>query len=432
MEIKLKPYPHPNPDVPGSTTRFATGFTTVEANGKPVRKEILKAADPACPVCEFKENPRTKTLQFVPVKDKKGDLVLRKNKKPIPVYIPSPELIELVRLAQVLQRPMLIKGEPGSGKTQFARAVAYEWYGAEYKNHFFEWQIKSTSKAVDGLYTFDHVARLRDAQLNRLESGKAVAQHKPRTAKENNTQYRTFGPMAKAFLTSTADAPSILLIDEIDKADIDFPNDLLLELDQYRFTIPQSETGETIEATYPPLVFITSNDERPLPEAFLRRCLFMYIKFPEHNQLVRIIEAHLPDLLSKHAAFVKALTPLEAGAKATAPPQSFVDLVIERFIRLRDEIKNDPADNKPVSTSELLDWLEAFNYDLEHPDGEKAEEVQEWIKAYKQKQKDGLDKEFIVKGIERLPFYYQAILKTQAAVSRREKQLAPSNPSQTR
>ncbi|MCA1481934.1 MoxR family ATPase, partial [Bradyrhizobium sp. NBAIM08] len=128
-----------------------------------------------------------------------------------------------------------------------------------------------------------------------------------------------------AFLTSTAENPSILLIDEIDKADIDFPNDLLLELDEGRFTIPASETGELIEADCPPIIFITSNDERELPEAFLRRCLFMYVKFPE-DMLTEIIRAHMPDLVGEHPDFVAS--------------------AIARFMELRKAIDADPADNK--------------------------------------------------------------------------------------
>jgi MoxR-like ATPase len=131
-------------------------------------------------------------------------------------------LNELVRLAQIVQRPVLLKGEPGSGKTQLAKSVAFEWYGREYKEHFFEWHVKSTTKAVDGLYQFDHIARLRNAQLGDRAKLKTDAE-----GNEDVLQYRSFGPMAKAFLTSTADNPSILLIDEIDKADIDFPNDFI-------------------------------------------------------------------------------------------------------------------------------------------------------------------------------------------------------------
>jgi MoxR-like ATPase len=243
-------------------------------------------------------------------------------------YIPDDDLIEAVRLAQLLRRPILLKGEPGSGKTQLARSLAYEWYGHEFRKYLFEWNVKSTSKASDGISTFDQIERLRDAQL-----------HIPDLEK---TKYRQFGPMAKAFLSSTETNPTILLIDEIDKADIDFPNDLLLELDERRFFIP--ETGEVLAAQHAPVIFITSNDERELPQAFLRRCLFVYLKFPASEQLQMIVAAHYPKLVDIHRAFVTE--------------------AIDYFQELRNRINSNPSEFKTVSTSELLDWLKAFDLDL--------------------------------------------------------------------
>ncbi|MBD2251799.1 AAA family ATPase [Nostoc parmelioides] len=236
-------------------------------------------------------------------------------------YLPSPELIEVVNLAIYLKRPLLLKGEPGCGKTQLANAVAYE-LGLNLE----AWYVKSTSRAKDGLYSYDAVGRLRDAQL--AASG-LLSPEKVQKIDEPSAYVR-WGPLGRAFLQ---EKPTVVLIDEIDKADIDFPNDLLLELDERRFIV--EETGEQVEAKSESLVFITSNDEKDLPDAFLRRCLFHYVEFPSMKRLVEIINNHFP-----------------------VSPEPVVNKALERFMELRDEMKKDKGDaSKRVSTSELIDWF---------------------------------------------------------------------------
>jgi len=244
-------------------------------------------------------------------------------------YLPNKDTIDVVRLAQILHRPILLRGEPGCGKTRLAEAVAYEMYGPDFRRYYFEWHIKSTSKAMDGLYTFDHLQRLRDANVKNSTGAEE--------SEENLEKYLELGPLGKAFAVSTAEKPAILLIDEIDKADIDFPNDLLLELDEKRFFIKETRSKE-IRAGYPPLIFITSNNEKELPPAFLRRCLYLYIEFPDKDRLLSIITAKFSD-----PEFLKKKT--------------FLKKAIETFLNLRQSIREAPELSKQVSTSELLDWI---------------------------------------------------------------------------
>ncbi|MFM7625965.1 MAG: AAA family ATPase [Gammaproteobacteria bacterium] len=222
-------------------------------------------------------------------------------------YIATPDLEMAVNASVTLGRPLLIKGEPGTGKTQLALEVA-----RSLDRPIFEWHVKSTSKAQHGLYEYDAVSRLRDSQL-----GEA------RVADIRN--YIVRGKLWEAF---ASEVQPVLLIDEIDKADIEFPNDLLRELDRMEFYV--HETRELVQARHRPVIIITSNNEKELPDAFLRRCFFHYIRFPDADTMQRIVEVHHPGL--KRELLAEAL-----GA----------------FYRVRDT----PGLKKRPSTSELLDWI---------------------------------------------------------------------------
>ena len=222
-------------------------------------------------------------------------------------YIVAEDLQIAVNAAVILQRPLLVKGEPGTGKTELARQVA-----RALDMPLIEWNIKSTTKAQQGLYEYDAVSRLRDSQL-----GEARV-HEVRN-------YIRKGKLWQAF---EAETRVVLLIDEIDKADIEFPNDLLQELDQMQFHV--YETGETVVARQRPVVIITSNNEKELPDAFLRRCFFHYIRFPEPEVLAQIVQVHYPNI--------------KAELLTTALTQFF-------------EIRDTPGLKKKPSTSEVLDWL---------------------------------------------------------------------------
>ncbi len=278
--------------------------------------------------------------------------------KDIPAYFPSDELKAAIRYARLLERPLLLRGEPGCGKTKLAQALAYELYHdkeyengskVNYRDHYFEWYIKSTTKAVDGIYTYDHLARLRDIQPsgnqnNNNNEGDTISKEEELKQKK---KYRKFGPLGKAILASKPNMPTVLLIDEIDKADIDFPNDLLLELDQKRFFI--EETEEEFIAEESPIIIITSNDEKELPDAFLRRCVFHYIDFPGKQLLLDIIKSKAKEIIKKYHKDTKNL------------PEELLENIRDKFDELYAIMKANPATDKRPSTSELLDWLEVIH-----------------------------------------------------------------------
>src|ERR1700675_141656 len=222
-------------------------------------------------------------------------------------YIATEELMSAVNAAMVLSRPLLIKGEPGTGKTLLAAEIA-----RSLSKPFYEWHIKSTTKAQQGLYEYDAVSRLRDSQLGDLRV-------------KDIHNYIVKGNLWEAF---DCDEQPVLLIDEIDKADIEFPNDLLRELDRMEFYV--YETRELVQARHRPIIIITSNNERELPDAFLRRCFFHYIRFPDEATMRAIVAVHYPNL--KQELLAEALT---------------------AFF----EVRATPGLKKKPSTSELLDWI---------------------------------------------------------------------------
>ena len=228
-------------------------------------------------------------------------------------YISTEELSASVNASIELKRPLLIKGEPGTGKTLLAQEVASS-LGLD----LIQWHVKSTTKAQQGLYEYDAVSRLRDSQLGN----------------EKVHDIRNYIKKGKIWEAFESDKQVVLLIDEIDKADIEFPNDLLLELDKMEFFV--YETGEQIKAKNKPIIFITSNNEKELPDAFLRRCFFHYISFPERDVLEKIIQVHFPDIKKK-----------------------LVQDALEIFFEVREI---DGLKKKP-STSELIDWLKLLMSD---------------------------------------------------------------------
>ncbi|PFG63801.1 MoxR-like ATPase [Thioclava sp. ES.031] len=238
-------------------------------------------------------------------------------------YVAPPDLTVAVNAAVALERPLLVKGEPGTGKTELARQVAQS-LGME----MVEWNIKSTTKAQQGLYEYDAVSRLRDSQLG----------------DERVNDVKNYIRKGKLWQAFEAGKKVVLLIDEVDKADIEFPNDLLQELDKMEFHV--YETGETIRAKHRPVVIITSNNEKELPDAFLRRCFFHYIRFPEPEVMKDIVAVHFPDI--KDRLLTEALS---------------------QFY----EIRETPGLKKKPSTSEVLDWLKLLLAEDLNPEDLKRE-----------------------------------------------------------
>ena len=233
-------------------------------------------------------------------------------------YVATPDLTVAVNAAIALERPLLVKGEPGTGKTELARQVA-----GSLGLPLLEWHVKSTTKAAQGLYEYDAISRLRDGQLG-----------EERVHDVRN--YIRKGPLWRAF---EAEGKVVLLIDEIDKADIEFPNDLLQELDRMEFFV--YETAETVRARQRPIVVITSNNEKELPDAFLRRCFFHYIRFPDEETLAKIVEVHFPGIKPR-----------------------LIRTALTQFF----EIRETPGLKKKPSTSEVLDWLKLLLVDDLAPD----------------------------------------------------------------
>ncbi|WP_262029560.1 AAA family ATPase [Microvirga sp. Mcv34] len=222
-------------------------------------------------------------------------------------YVATEDLTVAVNAAITLERPLLVKGEPGTGKSVLAEEIARSLNAP-----LLTWHVKSTTKAQQGLYEYDAVSRLRDSQLG----------------DSRVTDIRNYIKRGKLWEAFASEVRPVLLIDEIDKADIEFPNDLLLELDRMEFFV--YETGETVKAARRPIVIITSNNEKELPDAFLRRCFFHYIKFPDADTMARIVEVHYPGI--KHR-------------------------LVEEALKIFFDVREVPGLRKKPSTSELLDWL---------------------------------------------------------------------------
>ncbi|NEP40178.1 MAG: MoxR family ATPase [Okeania sp. SIO2H7] len=262
-------------------------------------------------------------------------------------YYPDDFLKEAVNLSIRLNRPLLLEGEPGCGKSRLAYSIIYEFSQRypEINWKFRLWNVQSISKAQDGFYTYDYIGRLQAAQLAKLGI------KNQETDPTNLIKYLELGPLGYAFQEKKY--RTVVLIDEIDKADTDFPNDLLLALEEQRFEIKDLRPRRWLKANpdAPPIVIITSNQEKTLPNAFLRRCLYHYIEFPGQEQLIKIINARFQN-----------------------PPSEIVEKAIDRFLELREMMEDERGETgKKISTSELIDWFAILN---EYPPEEIIEKLE--------------------------------------------------------
>ncbi len=285
-------------------------------------------------------------MNRIEIRHDQDHLVLAPSSPLVQPYIASAGLIEAVNLAMFLGRPLLIQGEPGCGKTTLGKAVAAHLYpDAKDPDQlpYYEWRVRSSSKSQDGRYAFDHLRRLHDVQVVKGEDSDTLI--------ANAERYITKGPLWKSF---ESEIRAVLVIDEIDKADIDFPNDLLEEMDKFSFEVPEwVENEKPVRVPREgrgqrPLVIITSNREKELPDAFLRRCIYYYIPFPGRKELEEIVIAHLGE---------------KKGSKEE------MKAVVEAFLRVRKSMEHDRGrvDTKKVATSELLDWCEVIFAEMDGP-----------------------------------------------------------------
>lgn len=284
-------------------------------------------------------------------------------------YNPSPELVEAVNLAILLGQPLLLMGEPGCGKTRLAEAVAAELHGDTFNEHYFRWDIKSTSRAKEGIYQYDALGRMYDANARNPDA-------------KNIEPYISYGKFADAFTKpQNGNLPNILLIDEIDKADIDFPNDLLFEIEKGEFFIP--ELNKKVVRKSNVIIFVTSNRERELPPAFLRRCLYHYIKFPEQKDLINIIQAKFKNQTDN----------------------TLIERSVDMFLDIREKLDGQFAESeKKPSTSELLEWFRVIDHYSHQNRSYLSADAQSFLETVANYEKGGIDS-------VKIPFE-QVLLKT--------------------